>query len=361
MKHRKFKRILILVIILSLFAGILSACSAPAANTSGQTTKAALSTTAANLSPTASGLKPLNFGYPISGVDFMGGIAGIAQVQGYLDEELSNAGYKANYQGFAGAGPAVNEALASGKLDVALYADFPGIVLQSKGVNTKLLSIVTQSYNAGIVVTKDSPIKTMSDLKGKKIAFPKGTYVQKYLYQALEKYGLKQSDVELINMTTDAESALMSGAIDAVAYTDTLISKIAYGPAAGRIINTTRENKDWTGAIVLIARGDYIGQNRTAGVAIIKAMIRAKAFAKANPEAVYKIFAEKGKDSLESAKFQNNLDDGKFDYYTLDVGKAGLDKLNANKQFLTESKLIQKDFDVYTWGDNSYYEEALKP
>jgi sulfonate transport system substrate-binding protein len=357
MKNRRLLKPLTLILVVALLTAGLTACSAQAQGTSTAATSA---TTAAQTTAGSGGLKTLNLGYPIAGVDFIGGVAGIAQEEGYLDEELKKAGYAITYQGFVGAGPAVNEALASGKLDLALYADFPGLVIQSKGVDTKLLSVVTQVAHAGIVVAKDSPVKTVADLKGKKIAFPKGTYVQKYLYQVLEANGLKQTDVELINMTADAESALLSGAVDAVAFTDSYIAKIAYGPAAGRIINTTRENADWTGATVLIARNAYIKENRAAGVAILRALIRAKAYAKANPEKVYQLFADKTKISLEASKYLNNLDNNQFDYFTLDVSATGQAKLTANKRFLLDSQLIQKDFDVYTWGDNSYYEEAAK-
>lgn len=46
--------------------------------------------------------------------------AGIAQREGYFEEELAKVGYKPDYQGFAQAGPAINEAFAAKSLDLSL-------------------------------------------------------------------------------------------------------------------------------------------------------------------------------------------------------------------------------------------------
>lgn len=302
-------------------------------------------------------LKVLNIGYPIGGIDFIDGIAGIAKEKGYLDEALSDAGYQINYIGFSGAGPAVNEALASGKIDLALYADFPGIVITSKGVKTKLISVITGEMHAGILVANDSLIKSVADLKDKKIAFPKGTYIQKYLLQLLNANQIAEDEVELINMTTDAESALLSGAVDAVASTDGLIALIQ-DKGNGVILNTSRENTDWAGAIVLIGNSDYLENNRDAGVAFLKGLIRAQTFANENPEEVYSIFSEKTTLSIEATKAVYGRDDNRFDYYSLDLGTAALSKIDVDKKFLLDSGLIQDDFDVNGWSDSTYYETA---
>ena len=301
----------------------------------------------------------IRLGYPIAGIDFIGGVAGIAKEQGYFEEELKGLGYVIEYTGFAGAGPAVNEALASGKLDLAIYADFPGIVLTSKGIDLSLISITDSGFHAGIVVAKDSSIETITDLKGKKIAFPKGTYVQKYLVQAFEAYGIKEGDVELVNMTADAESALLSGSVDAVAFTESFVARLAFGEAEGKIIHTSRENSEWTGAAVFVGSNTFLKENEKAAVALVKALIRAKEYAQANPEAVYQLFAEKTGISLDASKYLYNLDEGKFEYYSLEVSQTGLEKLNQNKQFLLDTGLITEDFDINRWGDNSYYEKAL--
>ncbi|MBO1916206.1 hypothetical protein J4727_10175 [Providencia rettgeri] len=50
---------------------------------------------------------------------------GLAKQLGYLEEELQKVDYQYSISGFAGAGPAVNEGLATNAIDIAVYADFP--------------------------------------------------------------------------------------------------------------------------------------------------------------------------------------------------------------------------------------------
>lgn len=329
-------------IILTIIAGaVFAGCTAGGGNDSS-----------------ADDFKEVKLGYPIGGIDFIDGVGGLALELGYLEEELEKEGFKLNSQGFTGAGPAVNEALASGNIDFALYADFPGIVIQSRGIDTRLISIVNTQGHAGIVVGDDSGIESVADLKGKKIAYPRGTFIQKYLLQALEEYGLSEADVELINMTTDAEAALVSGDVDAIAYTDGVIANLAFEKNIGKIINTSRENDDWTGAFVLIGRSDFIDGNEKAATAFLRAFIRAKEYAVENPQGAYEIFAEKSRISIETAEYLYGSDDGAFEFFSLEIEPLGLDKVSSNKDFLIEEGLIQDDFDVYNWGDNRFFEEA---
>lgn len=350
-------RFIVTILVLAFLFSLAGCFAAP------QTTAASSNSTSENgqtqaLESESTAKIPLRLGYPTAGVDFIGGVAGIAQEQGFLDEELGQAGYAIDYEGFTGAGPAVNEALASDKIDFALYADFPGLVIQSKGIELELVSIVSLSAHAGVIVAKDSPYQSLADLKGKKIAFPKGTFVQKYLLQALASAGLQESDVELINMTTDAESALLSGSVDAVAHVESFLTRLSYGEAQSRIISSSRENPEWTGAMILVARKEYLAKQDAAGAAFLRALLRAKQFAAKNPDQVYQLFAEKNQTSLEEASYLNQLDENRFDYYTLEVNSQGLDKLAQDKQFLLENGLIQNDFDLAAWGNNRYYEEA---
>lgn len=58
----------------------------------------------------------------------LSGLLGLAKQLGYLEEELQHIDYQYSISGFAGAGPAVNEGLATNAIDIAVYADFPGII-----------------------------------------------------------------------------------------------------------------------------------------------------------------------------------------------------------------------------------------
>lgn len=305
-------------------------------------------------------LKEVKIGYPTAGSEYIGGIAGYAQEKGYLDEALKEAGYKITYVPFAGAGPAVNDAIVAEDVDVVIYADFPGIVLKSKGIAIDLLGVMSEEQNAEIIVKGDSGITSLKDLKGKKIGFPKGTYVQKYLLEALESVGLSEDDVELINMTSEAQSALLTGSIDALAYVDALTAKLTYTEDNLKVISSTRDNEKWGGSLVFVGRDKYLKANPDVATAMFKAFLKAKDAAKANPDDYYQVTADKTSMPIEAVKHLADLDNGAFDYVTLEIQDDALDKLVSAKKFLLNTQLISDDFDVDAWVDNSYYKKALE-
>jgi sulfonate transport system substrate-binding protein len=104
-------------------------------------------------------------------------------------------------------------------------------ILKGRGTLEKRLaplgvSITWTEFNAGatvprprleaVIVPRDSAIRTVADLKGKKIAFNKGSNVQYFLVKLLENNGLKYSDVQTIFLPPpDARVAFEKGAVDA--------------------------------------------------------------------------------------------------------------------------------------------------
>ena len=110
--------------------------------------------------------------------------AGLAYKLGYLDEELEKVGYKAEYVGFAQGGTAINEAFASGQLDVAFVGDVPEIIAKSNGLEVELFANLNSEAEMGIVAGKNSGNdircsfcnKTQSQVR-KLIAGPAGVYI----------------------------------------------------------------------------------------------------------------------------------------------------------------------------------------
>lgn len=96
-------------------------------------------------------------------------------------------------------GPMLNELALADELDVVLTADQPAAVLFSK--DKGWIGIGRLMYNRTVTyVPLNSPIKTMSDLKGKKIGVPMGAAAERVAVEALLAAGLKKNDFELINL-----------------------------------------------------------------------------------------------------------------------------------------------------------------
>lgn len=301
--------------------------------------------------------KVVRIGFPGT-QNFIGGVAGVAQEKKYIENELEKVGYKVEYKPFAAAGPAVNEALTAKEIDIAIYADFPGILSKSKGVETSLIGIADNYITSAIIAKSDSPINSVKDLKGKKIGFAKGTYMQKYLYQILEVNGIAQSDVELIN-TTDFDSALQGGSIDVLVVTDTQEAIQVLSKKIAKTIDTSKDHPDITAQSVIVGNSQFLSENKDAAVALLKALKQGKTLMKESTNEAYEILTKSGLDK-ESTKTLYGKDNGKFDYVSFKVDDEAKKKINESKKFMLDNKLISKDFDTDKWIDNSFYEEANK-
>ncbi|SHI78922.1 ABC transporter substrate-binding protein [Parasporobacterium paucivorans] len=302
--------------------------------------------------------KVVRLGYPGS-ANFMGGLAGVAQEKKFFDEELDKIGYKIEYVPFAAAGPAVNEALASNSIDVAIYADFPGVVLKSKGVPIDLLGIPESRFYSQILVKSDSDIKSVKDLKGKKIGFTKGTYMQKNLLEILAKNNLVPSDVELVNVTTDAESALISGNLDAIVQTNQGALMLTTTKKVAISIADTRDYPETTAQVIFVGVDSFVKSNPEVAVAMNKALLRAKEYFEMDSEDAFTILTKSGL-NLESVKLQYGSEAPGFDLFTVGITEESIRKLQETQKFLIDEKLITGEFDIAAWTDNSYYEKALK-
>lgn len=109
------------------------------------------------------------------------------------------------------------EALASGSLDVcSALGGTSAILAASNGVDVKIVGIYSRAPKAFNVMVKDPAIKSAADLKGKKVAGPKGTILHQILVAALDKEKLTQNDVNFVSLGIPAGvNALLSGEVDA--------------------------------------------------------------------------------------------------------------------------------------------------
>ena len=301
--------------------------------------------------------KVLRIGYPGT-QSALSGVAGIAQEKGYINSYLKELGYSVEYIGFPSAGPGVNEALASNEIDIAIYADFPGILIESKGGDTSLIGITDNYTNSAIIVSNDSDISSIKDLKGKKIGFTKGTYMHKYIYEILDLNGIKLNEVELIN-TTDGESALQGNSIDAIVTTDWSEGVLVQTKKVAKTLDSSKDHKDITAQTVIVGNKEYLNKNEEAVVAFLKALIKGKEFLIENTDEGFDILTNTGY-SKEVISTLMGKDDNKFDFVSLDITEDSIKKLETSKNFMLNNDIISKDFDINSWIDRSFYEKANK-
>jgi sulfonate transport system substrate-binding protein len=144
------------------------------------------------------------------------GTLNVLKAEGSLEKSLSAKGITVTWTLFS-AGPQLLEALNAGSIDFGNTGEAPPVFAQAAGVN--LVYFGNQPpypKGEGVLVKKDSPIRGVSDLKGKRIALNKGSNVHFFLVKLLEKNGLKIDDIRPVYLTpADAWAALEGGSIDA--------------------------------------------------------------------------------------------------------------------------------------------------
>ena len=149
-------------------------------------------------------------------IGYQKGWLSILKARGTLDKRLAALGASVTWTEFT-AGPVQLEALNVGSIDFGDVGEAPPIFAQAAGAPLVYVgSSNPRPKLEAIVVPQDSPIRSVADLKGKKIAFNKGSNVQYLIVKLLEKHGLKYGDVIPVFLPpADARAAFEKGSIDA--------------------------------------------------------------------------------------------------------------------------------------------------
>lgn len=140
----------------------------------------------------------------------------IVRALGDLDKRLAAQGITVKWTEFP-AGPQLLEGLNVGSIDFGTVGEAPPVFAQAAGAALVYVGNEPPSPTSeAILVPKDSPIKRVADLKGKKVALNKGSNVHYLLVRALEDAGLKYGDITPVYLPpADARAAFERGSVDA--------------------------------------------------------------------------------------------------------------------------------------------------
>jgi sulfonate transport system substrate-binding protein len=136
--------------------------------------------------------------------------------RGTLEQKLKPLGYSVAWSEFP-SGPPLLEALNVGSVDFGIAGETPPIFAQAAGAPLVYLAYDPPApQGEAILVPKDSTLKSVADLRGKKVALNKGSNVHYLLVRALEKAGLKYTDIQPVFLApSDALAAFSRGSVDA--------------------------------------------------------------------------------------------------------------------------------------------------
>ncbi len=164
--------------------------------------------------------KLVRLGYQVSG--------DLTHEKGAIEKRLAPQGVGVTWSQFV-SGPPLLEALNVGSIDLGPAGETPPIFAQAAGTN--LVYVVNTPPGTGegsaIIVPKDSPIKTLADLKGKKVAYSRGTAQTYFVVKALEEVGLTINDINSVNLPiADGRAAFLNRKVDALADGDPNLIKL---------------------------------------------------------------------------------------------------------------------------------------
>jgi sulfonate transport system substrate-binding protein len=217
------------------------------------------------------------------------GVLALAKSQGALEKRFADRGIKVSWSEFT-SGPPLLEALGAGALDFGPTGDVPPLFAQAARGN--LLYVGTyrgSSAGSAVLVHKDSPIQSIADLKGKRLAFKRGSSAHNVTVKVLRKGGLTPDDVTQLDLAPpDAAAAFKNGSIDAWSIWDPYTA-IAEADPQTRVL-TTAEGivPAWS---YFLGNGDFAAENGELIVEVIDELRKVGGAAQANFDDTVKAIA----------------------------------------------------------------------
>ena len=182
-------------------------------------------------------------------------------------------------------GPPQMEALAAGSIDIARTGDAPPVSAQAAGSNFVYVGTsAPKDSSSALLVKEESPIKTIADLKGKKVAFAKGSSANYLIVRILESEGLKWEDITPVYLSpADARAAFEQDNVDAWVIWDPFYA-LVQSKTPVRVIRDSKglvTNRDF-----YLAPKSFADKNAKIIEAIREETEEVATWAKANPDQV---------------------------------------------------------------------------
>lgn len=145
--------------------------------------------------------------------------------KGWLEEDIKKDGVNVEWVLSQGSNKALEFLNARG-LDFGSTAGAAALIGKANGNPIKSIYVYSKPEWTALVTRADSPIKSVADLKGKKVAATRGTDPYIFLLRSLDEFGLSEKDIELVQLQhTDGRAALEKGDVDAWAGLDPHMAK----------------------------------------------------------------------------------------------------------------------------------------
>jgi len=287
------------------------------------------------------------------------GQIGFIQAKNLFEEEFKNEGITVEWNFIKATGPGINEALSNNSIDIGSLGDLPAIAGKAGGLKTRLVAVSSRGGNTYVVVPADSNIRSIKDLKGKKVGVNLGTYMHAALLKIIRDAGLTANDFKIVNADIPTlKTAIATKDVDAAFITSDALSLRSRG--VGRIIHSTNNDPVFyqqTGAVIV--RDEFAKKHPELVRRFVKVWVKASHLASQNKAATLKLNTRNGS-ALADLKEDSQGKSVVFTYSPL-FDEHFINHYKKSIALYKENKLIRKTFDPETeWIDRSYLNAALK-
>ena len=282
----------------------------------------------------------------ISQGEYLSGIPGVAQQLGFFEEELAEVGYVPDFEGFQ-SGPAVNEAFASGDIDVALIGDLPALTAEGAGLQTRVFAAYGKQIQYGILAQPDDTFSSFKDIEGKRMVVPKGTVLQYFVEQVLTDNGVDISKVEFVNDTSI--QTFLSKEVDfypSVLYIVDAYEKEGYG----KVVYSSVDAPQYCSTGLGFAKEAYIEENPEVIKAIYDALERTAEYVKEHPQEYYQMLSDASSGTFQPESFEAEyVNDSEFESLKPEITDQSIEWLKKLEKFAEDNQLITSEVDIDAW------------
>lgn len=259
----------------------------------------------------------------------------VMREKGFLDEAFAAHGVKVESPEIT-SGAQQTQAIAAGEIDIAsVLGGTSAILAKANGVDLTVIAAYSRSPGAFFLMTRADGPAGIAELKGKKVAGPKGTTLNQMLVAALVSQNLTLDDIEYINMDLPtARAALLAGQVDVATLAGNTV--VAVEEAGGKALASGEGLIKPT--TVIAARTAFLKDHPDLVQAYFDAHRKALEFIAANPQEALEIAAEEQKLSVEEAAKQTSL----YDFTPL-MTDDDVANLTADQAFMVEAGMLQKN------------------
>jgi sulfonate transport system substrate-binding protein len=229
----------------------------------------------------------------------------IVRKMGWMEEEFKADNIPVKWVFSQGSANAL-DFLKKGSVDFSSSAGLAAVLARASGSPVRGVYIYSKPEWAALTVGKDSPIQSVKDLKGKKIAATPGTDPYIFVMRALQLHGLSKDDVEMMPMAhLLGRKALENKEVDAWGALDPHMAASML-EAGTKVIY---RNPDFCSFGFLNTTDAFATANPQVVKRVIKVYEKARAWAASNPDELVKLMVEEAKISADVAKAQLKRND----------------------------------------------------